>query len=245
MNTLRKRLINGHIRYITALAVRLPFAWNWNFLGATNFAGHGRLGNPSVSELGKIEWTKSTFNPWIGCTKVSPGCDQCYAEVSTPARAMKIHWGSGQQRHRTALTNWNQVRRWNAKAAKTGEFWPVFCASLADIFDNEVPDEWRADFWALVRECPHLTFQVLTKRIGNVKRMLSADWGDGYPNVWLVISVVNQEEFDRDLPKLIATPARVRGLSMEPLLGPVDMRGSCRPWGPDGASAAMLSGSTG
>lgn len=176
-----------------------------------------------MSEVSKIEWTKSTFNPWIGCTKVSPGCDNCYAEVSTPARAMKIHWGVGQQRHRTALANWNQVRRWNAKAAATGEFWPVFTASLADIFDNDVPDEWRADFWALVRECRHLTFQILTKRIGNVPRMLPADWDDGYQNVWLVISVVNQEEADRDVIKLLRTPAAVRGLSMEPLLGPVDI----------------------
>jgi hypothetical protein len=59
---------------------------------------------------------------------------------------MKIHWGAGQERHRTAPANWNQVRRWNAKAAETSEFWPVFTASLADIFDNDVPDEWRADF---------------------------------------------------------------------------------------------------
>jgi protein gp37 len=177
-----------------------------------------------MSETSKIEWTRSTFNPWIGCTKVSPGCDYCYAEVSTPARSMKIHWGAGQQRHRIAPANWNQVCKWSAKAAETGEFWRVFTGSLADIFDNEVPDEWRSGFSALARDCPHLTLQVLTKRIGNAPRMPPADWGSGYPNVWLGISVIDQEEADGDIPKLLTTPAAVRWLSMEPLLGPVDIR---------------------
>lgn len=99
-----------------------------------------------MAEKSIIEWTRSTFNPWIGCTKVSSGCDECYAAVSTPARAMKIEWGAGKPRHRTSPSTWAQVRRWNAKAAATGEFRPVFTASLADVFDNEVPDEWRADF---------------------------------------------------------------------------------------------------
>jgi protein gp37 len=143
-----------------------------------------------MAEKSIIEWTRSTFNPWIGCTKVSPGCDGCYAAVSTPARAMKIEWGAGKPRHRTSPSTWAQVRRWNAEAAATGEFRPIFTASLADVFDNEVPDEWRADFWTLVRECRHLTFQMVTKRIGNVPRMLPPDWGDaGYPNVWLLTVV--------------------------------------------------------
>jgi protein gp37 len=174
-----------------------------------------------MAEQSMIEWTKSTFNPWIGCTKVSPGCDGCYAAVSTPARAMRIEWGPGKPRHRTSPSTWSQVRRWNAKAAQTGEFWPVFTASLADVFDNEVPDEWRGELWALISECRHLTFQIVTKRIGNVRRMLPPDWGEGYPNVWLLITVVNQEEADRDIPKLLRIPACIHGLSMEPLLEPV------------------------
>jgi protein gp37 len=174
-----------------------------------------------MAEHSIIEWTKSTFNPWIGCTKVSPGCDGCYAAISTPARAMKIEWGAGKPRHRTSPSTWSQVRRWNAKARETGEFWPVFTASLADVFDNEVPDEWREELWALIRECPRLTFQLVTKRIGNVRRMLPPDWGAGYPNVWLLITVVNQEEAERDIPKLLRVPARIHGLSMEPLLEPV------------------------
>lgn len=177
-----------------------------------------------MAESSGIEWTKSTFNPWIGCTKVSPGCDHCYAEREDNRGIFDggaRHWGPGAPRYRTSVQNWNKVRRWNREAGKTGEFWPVFTASLADIFDNEVPDEWRADYWQLVKECQNLTFLVLTKRVGNIKRMLPADWGDGYPNVRLGISVVNQEEADRDIPKLLQIPARCRWLSMEPLVGPV------------------------
>ncbi|MES2262169.1 MAG: phage Gp37/Gp68 family protein [Pseudomonadota bacterium] len=178
-----------------------------------------------MSETTSIEWCRSTFNTHIGCTRISPGCDNCYAAVSTPARVMGIKWGPGEPRRRTSASNWNQVRRWNKQAAASGEFWPVFTASLADVFDNEMPAAWRADFWALVRECPALTFLVLTKRIGNVRSMLPADWGCGYHNVRLGISVVNQVEADRDIPKLMAVPARVRWLSMEPLLGAVDLHG--------------------
>jgi protein gp37 len=179
-----------------------------------------------MAETSIIEWTRSTFNPWIGCTRVSPGCDHCYAE-RMDARGIyggARHWGPGVPRYRTGDTNWNQVRRWNRRAAQNGEFWPVFTASQADIFDNEVPDDWRDDYWSLVRDCPHLTFQIVTKRIGNVPRMLPPDWTDaGYPNVWLLITVVTQEEAARDIPKLLRIPAVIRGLSMEPLLEAVDL----------------------
>ena len=173
-----------------------------------------------MAETTAIGWTRSTWNPWIGCTKVGPGCDHCYAE-RTDARGIfggATHWGTGVPRYRTSVANWNQVHRWNKTAARTREFWPVFAASQADIFDNEVPDEWRDDFWKVIRECPHLTFQIVTKRIGNVLRMLPADWGAGYPNVWLIATVVTQAEADRDIPKLLKIPAKLHGLSMEPLL---------------------------
>jgi protein gp37 len=129
---------------------------------------------------------------------------------------------------RTSAGNWNQIRRWNRQAPESqfaGQkgFWPVFCASLADIFDNEVDPDWRTDFWTLVKECNNLTFLVLTKRIGNAAKMLPPDWGKGYPNVWIGATVVNQEEADRDVPRLLAVPAGKRFLSMEPLLGPVDL----------------------
>lgn len=198
-----------------------------------------------MAETTGISWTDSTFNPWIGCAKVSPGCDHCYAEISTPSRTMRIVWGPQEQRKRTSAGNWKLPLRWNAAHADfyavQGRRRRVFCASLADVFDNQVDPAWRDELWNLVRATPNLDWLMLTKRIGNVKAMLPDDWHDGYANVWLGISVVNQKEADRDIPKLHATPAHLRWLSMEPLLGPVNLEGVCRPWGEIGPSAAMLS----
>lgn len=177
-----------------------------------------------------IAWTKSTFNGWIGCTKVGPGCDGCYAAAldSRQRWGGVTHWGPGVPRYRTSPSNWNQPRRWNRQAEKTGERWLVFASSLADVFDNEVPNEWREDLFALIRETPALTWQLVTKRVGNVARMLPDDWGKGYPNVWLISTIVNQEEADRDLPKLLSVPAAIHGVSYEPALGPVEWT----PWLP-------------
>ena len=184
-----------------------------------------------MSEKTKIQWTDSTFNPWIGCTRVGPGCDNCYAAVSTPSRSMSIKWGAGEPRHRTSASNWAQPLQWerNAQAfqAEHGRRQRVFCASLADVFDNEVPPAWRAELFALIAATPNLDWLVLTKRIGNVAKMIEAPGMQkcGLPsNVWLGATVVNQEEADRDIPKLLAVPARVRFLSIEPMLGPVDVR---------------------
>jgi protein gp37 len=201
-----------------------------------------------MAENSKIEWTDATFNPWIGCTKVSPGCDHCYAEAQDKFRAWTPE-GWGGPRRRTSEANWKLPLRWNAAAAAAGERRRVFCSSLADVFDNHVPEEWRADLFALIHATPNLDWLLLTKRIGNAWPMIAkgccgtsertrdpiAAWP--WPNVWLGATIVNQEEADRDIPKLLATPARVRFLSMEPLLGPVDLR----PWigagwaGPGGA----------
>jgi protein gp37 len=185
-----------------------------------------------MAETTGIQWTDSTFNPWIGCAKVSPGCDNCYAQVSTPSRALRVVWGAAQQRHRTASANWRMPLRWNAAHAEfqasTGRRRRVFCASLADVFDNQVDVTWRHDLWSLVRNTPHLDWLMLTKRIGNVAAMLPGDWGSGYPNVWLGISVVNQAEADRDISRLLNIQAAVRWLSMEPLLGPVSLGKAAR-----------------
>lgn len=179
-----------------------------------------------MAENSGISWTDHTFNPWIGCTNVSPGCDHCYAEALA-TRRLGVPWGPGQPRRRTAPANWNKVLKWQREAddfkAAHGRYPRVFAASLADIFDNEVDREWREDFFALVRSTPDLQWLIVTKRIGNVEKMLPADWGTGYKNVVLIVTVVNQEEADRDIPKLLGTPAWRRGLSIEPMLGPVSI----------------------
>lgn len=183
-----------------------------------------------MGAVSKIEWTDATFNPWVGCMKVSPACDNCYAE-GWAKRAGDVKWGApGQgagERRRTSEKNWNLPRRWNREHEK---FFAehrrrrrVFCASLADVFDNQVPQEWRDDLWALIRDTPNLDWLILIKRIENAVRMLPEDWGDGYPNVWLGVTVESQEYADRRIPILLNTPAHIRFLSIEPMVGPVDL----------------------
>ena len=118
-----------------------------------------------MTEQSRIEWTDATFNPWVGCRKVSPACDHCYAERWSK-RSGQVVWGKA--RKRTSVHNWNNPKRWNAKAdifeAEHGRPRKVFCASLADVFDNEVSENWRMDLWDLIRECDRLVWLLLTKR---------------------------------------------------------------------------------
>ncbi len=196
-----------------------------------------------MAENSSIEWTDHTFNPWIGCTKVGPGCDHCYAEALATSR-LKVLWGPGAPRRLSAASTWNQPRRWDRKAFAAGIRQRVFCASLADVFDNEVDPAWRADLFTLIRETPNLDWLLVTKRIGNAAKMAAA--AGGWPeNVWLGATIVNQAEADRDVPKLLATAGpRYRFLSMEPLLGPVDLTRLNVPvvdesWKPDAGCNAL------
>lgn len=192
-----------------------------------------------MSENSKIEWTDHTFNPWEGCQKVGPGCDHCYAEARNArfGGGTPINWGPGATRRRTSAANWRKPLHWNAVHGnflyQHGRRQRVFCASLADVFDNEVPQEWRDDLFHLIESTPHLDWLLLTKRIGNVKHLVWPRWmQSGFPsNIWLGATVVNQEEADRDIPKLLSIETRVRFLSIEPMLGPIDLE---RPMpGPD------------
>ena len=194
-----------------------------------------------------IEWCDATFNPWIGCTKVSPACDHCYAEADMDLRRHRVRWGAGQPRSRTSLANWRQPLRWNQQRMFqcSGCGWRgvvkygttavcgtcekpadqvrmrVFCASLADVFDNEVDPQWRADLFDLIAATPNLDWLLLTKRIGNVAAMVPGTWRPRYPgNVRIGITVCNHEEARRDIPKLLRLPA-ANFLSIEPLLGPI------------------------
>lgn len=192
-----------------------------------------------MAQNSKIEWTDHTFNPWIGCTKVSPACDGCYAE-SWAKRTGQSHLWAGKRR-RTTPANWQQPLKWDREARAAAVRRRVFCASLADIFDNQVPAEWRADLLELVGRTTNLDWLLLTKRIGNASSMLNEavdrlshglnTWDERpWPNVWIGATVVTQTEIDRDVPKLIATPARVRFLSCEPLIEDVSFRwGSWEP----------------
>lgn len=178
----------------------------------------------------KIEWTDHTFNPWIGCQKVSPGCDHCYAEDLMATRYKRTTWGPHGERIRTSAANWHQPRRWNAQArafaALHGRRQRVFCASLADVFDNKAPAGARADLFRLISETPDLDWLLLTKRPENALAM----HGIMPRNVWLGTTVEDQPRADHRVQLLIDAAGKLgvqtTFLSCEPLLGPVDLR----PW---------------
>jgi protein gp37 len=189
-----------------------------------------------MAENSKIEWCDHTFNPWVGCTKVSSACDHCYAE-GWAKRTGQAHLWQGDRR-RTSEANWRLPLKWNRQAEREGRRFRVFCASLADVFDNQVPPEWRADLWSLIDATQHLDWLLLTKRPQNAGKMIEAarrtiiDAADSrhphhvtwpWPNVWLGTTVENQAEADRRIPHLLQVPAAVHFLSCEPLLGSVDL----------------------
>jgi protein gp37 len=181
-----------------------------------------------MGENSKIEWTDHTFNPWEGCTKVSEGCKHCYAEALTK-RFGRTQWGPTAQRRRTSDSNWRKPLAWNRKAQQEGAPRRVFCASLADIFeDNPQVYDWRYDVYSLTEATPWLNWLLLTKRPENVIDMVPPVWAfRQWPhNVWIGTSVENQAAADKRLPILTCIPAPVRFLSCEPLLGPVDLS----PW---------------
>lgn len=173
-----------------------------------------------MGENSSIEWTDHTFNPWVGCTKVSPACDHCYAEGWARRTGQSELW-TGELR-RTSPANWRKPYKWNNEAPLSGQRHRVFCASLADVFDNQAEKHWRADLFAMIRETPNLAWLLLTKRPQNIRKMLPADWGAGWSNAWLGTTAENQDEANRRIPHLLATPAAVRFVSAEPLLEPID-----------------------
>lgn len=176
-----------------------------------------------MGENSTIEWTHHTFNPWVGCTPVSAACDHCYAETWAKRSGHPELW-QGERRRTTGL-NWQQPVRWDAAAARAGERHRVFCASLADVFDNQVPPRWRDDLWFKIEETPHLDWLLLTKRPQNIAKMLPnpatgiKPWGNGWPNVWFGATCEDQGEYNRRYPHLAAVKAAKRFISYEPALG--------------------------
>lgn len=178
-----------------------------------------------MGENTKIEWATHTFNPWWGCTKVSEACKHCYAE-SWAKRVGKDVWGPSAERRSFGDTHWQQPLRWNAAAVREGNRPRVFCASMADVFEDRTElDTHRARLWELIEATPQLDWLLLTKRPQNVAQR--AGWGAEWPeNVWLGTTVELQKRAEELLPFLAAVPAKVRFISAEPLLGPLELR----PW---------------
>jgi len=193
-----------------------------------------------------IEWCDYTFNPWIGCTKISPGCDNCYAAAQNKFRGWVKQWGepghAGDYR-RTSEANWKKPLQWARKQRKLMDYFEagmitlrpprprVFCASLADVFDNQVPRGWRADLFALITKTPELDWLLLTKRPENIRSMMHRLGGVSppWPNVWFGFTAEDQAHFDRRWRFMRDIPAAVRFCSYEPALGPLRV-GPRREW---------------
>lgn len=169
-----------------------------------------------------IAWCDSTFNAWWGCTKVDPLCDNCYAEAWDKRTGGK-HWGEGAPRRTFGEKHWAEPRKWNAAAEKVGKRHRVFCSSMADVFDKDAPPGELDRLWALIRETPWLDWQLLTKRANRIAESLPHDWDQGYPNVWLGVSVGTVKGLWR-AKALADIPAEKRFISYEPALELVDFR---------------------
>lgn len=169
-----------------------------------------------MGEKTAISWTDHTFNPWIGCTKVSPACDHCYAEALAK-RYGWAKWGAGEPRKQTSDANWRKPLAWDRAAERDGVRRKVFCASLADVFDAEVKDEWRLGLMVLIRATPNLTWLLLTKR-PQVAWKFFHYHGPVPDNVWMGTTVENYQMAQVRIPPLLGIRARRHFLSCEPLL---------------------------
>lgn len=172
-----------------------------------------------------IEWTDHTFNPWWGCVRVSPACQHCYAETFAKRTGNAV-WGVEAPRRMFGAKHWQEPAKWNRAAAAAGVRRKVFCASMADVFEDRLDlIEPRGHLFGLIEATPMLDWLLLTKRPENIARLFPSDWrARRRDNVWLGTTVENQAYADARIPHLLAVPAVVHFVSYEPALGPVDFR---------------------
>jgi protein gp37 len=179
-----------------------------------------------MGQNSSISWTHHTFNPWWGCQKVSPGCASCYALTLSKRFGHDI-WGPAKTTTRRTFgpKHWADPIKWNAEARTNNHRKRVFCASMGDVFEaHPMLDSERVKLWQLIEQTPMLDWLLLTKRPENIMQMIPDVWASGLPvNVWVGTSVEDQQRADERIPELLRVPARVRFLSCEPLLGPVDI----------------------
>ena len=169
-----------------------------------------------------IEWTDHTFNPWWGCKKVSPGCEHCYAETWALRYGFDL-WGNNQRRF-FSKAHWNEPLIWNRKAIEQKTRARVFCASMSDVFeDNPILFEERRRLWSLISKTDNLDWLLLTKRPENMKKFVPYK-GKWPINVWAMATTENQELADYRIPFLLNIDSEIKGLSIEPMLGPVNIK---------------------
>jgi protein gp37 len=166
-----------------------------------------------MAKTSAIEWTDATWNPWMGCTKVSEGCKNCYA-----SRDMK-RFGRDFPKITRSKTTFRAPLKWIKPRM-------IFVCSWSDFFHEDVPREWRNQAWWIMEHTRHHTYLLLTKRPENIPDMLPSDWcfswNTRFKNVWIGVSAENQERADERIPKLLDIRATKHFVSAEPLLGPID-----------------------
>lgn len=160
-----------------------------------------------MAGMSSIEWTQATWNPWHGCTKISPGCKNCYMFRD------KVRFGQDPNIVTKSKTTFHDPLYWVEPRL-------IFTCSWSDWFIHSA-DSWRGEAWEVIRKTPHHTYQILTKRPERIVENLPHDWGDGWPNVWLGVSIENQKYVSRK-DMLVTIPSKLRFISAEPLLGPID-----------------------
>ena len=189
--------------------------------------------DPPVMANGTGSWWRFTFNPWIGCAKISEACKNCYAERDDALHrwGSRTNWGRLGPRYFHQDNHWERPGGWQRAAVRDGKRYAVFCASEADVFErheireiSDRQDEARARLWNLIEHTPNLTWMLVTKRPENIARMLPSAWlARPRPNVWLLTTVELQQYVKPRIEALLSVPAVVHGLSCEPLLGDLDV----------------------
>lgn len=196
-----------------------------------------------MGEQTAIAWTHHTFSPWWGCQRVSPGCERCYAETFAKRLGLEV-WGRQSERRFFSDKHWAGPLAWDRKAARAGGRRRVFCASMADVFEDRddlvVP---RYRLFDLIGATPNLDWLLLTKRPENMLRMAPASWGEAWPaNVWAGTTAEDNARLQQRLPHLAQVPAVVRFLSCEPLLEDLDLFVALQGDGVRGAISWVIGG---
>lgn len=195
-----------------------------------------------MGESTNISWCHHTFNIAWGCVQISPACAHCYAKTLAERWGLDV-WGEDAERRTFGEKHWAEPLKWNAKAKAANERRRVFCSSMADVFeDHPTINQERANLWPLIRATDSLDWLLLTKRPENIERNLPDDWESGYPNVWLGVTAENQEFADKRIPVLLDVPARVRFVSVEPLLGHLFIDGYLLPELSDDQTSVLQDG---
>lgn len=178
-----------------------------------------------MGQNSKIEWTHHTFNPWWGCVRVSPACKHCYADSWAQRLGLSL-WGEQTDRRFFSDAHWRDPLKWDRDAAREGGRRRVFCASMADVFEDRADlNPWRERLWGLIEATPNLDWLLLTKRPDCIGKL--SPWKESWPsNIWLGTTVENNEWAEKRLSHLLKWKATVRFVSCEPLLGELDLE----PW---------------